>query len=144
MFFITGGLAMFVLAPIYKRAFAPLASYKDVRPLVVWAHIYKIMWRSISSKGYRDLYPQKLTDPPEFSNSPTMRIKESWQGASDNCDLCPLSCCAQINCPMLSKNGRCLSYGSLYFGYLFCGRYPSNQGQIDLYDCPKWEVGSNK
>jgi hypothetical protein len=42
---------------------------------------------------------------------------------------------------MLDKDGKkCLSYGSLYFGYLFCGRYPQNQGQIDLYQCPKWEV----
>jgi hypothetical protein len=141
LFFITCGLAMFVLAPLYKRAFAPRASYRDFRVFRVWAHIYKVMWRSISKKGYRDLYPSKLTDPPQYTNDyAVMRIRESWKGSKDNCDGCALSCCAQIECPMLDAGGRCLSYGSAYFGYLFCGRYPSNQGQVDLYNCPKWEV----
>ena len=143
LFFISGGLALFLLAPLYKQAFAPLASYSDLRPLslLIWAHVYRVMWRSISKKGYRDLYPSKLTDPPEFGNAKCMRIKPGWRGAKDNCDMCRSSCCAQIKCPMF-KNRRCLSYGSLYFGYLYCGRYPSNQGQVDLYNCPKWEVSS--
>jgi hypothetical protein len=142
LFFITGGLAMFVFAPIYKGAFAPRASYRDFQILRVWTHVYKVMCRSITNKGYRDLYPSKLTDLPEFHNDlAVMRIRESWQGAEDNCDVCKLSCCAQIKCPMLDTKGRCLSYMSIYFGYLFCGRYPSNQGQVDLYNCPKWEVG---
>jgi len=139
LFFISGGLSLFFLAPLYKGAFAPGASYRDFAPFKVWVHVYKIMWRSMSNKGYRDLYPSKLSDPPEFGNAKVMRVKDSWQGDKDNCDLCKSSCCAQINCPML-KSKRCLSYGSLYFGYLYCGRYPSNQGQVDLYDCPKWEV----
>ena len=145
LFFLTGGLAMLVLAPIYKGAFAPNATYQDFKFFRLWAHIYKIMWRSISNKhGYRDLYPSKLTDPPMLHNDQRiMRIKKSWNGAQDNCDICHKchkSCCAQITCPMLGANGRCLSYGSLYFGYFFCGRYPNNQGQVDLYQCPKWEV----
>ena len=145
LFFITGGLAMFVFAPLYKAAFAPGAPWRGLHAFRLWAHVYKIMWRSISRKGYRDLYPSKITDPPQFRNDPAvMRIRESWQGAKDNCDICPRSCCAQINCPMLDDGGRCLSYGSIYFGYYFCGRYPSNQGQVDLYDCPKWEVRPSK
>lgn len=141
IFFISGGLSLFIFAPLYKGAFAPSTSYKSFNPLVIWLHIYKIMWRSISNKSYRDLYPQRLTDEPQYSNACSMRIKESWQGSADNCDMCSSSCCAQIKCPMF-KGKRCLSYGSLYFGYLYCGRYPSNQGQIDLYDCPKWEVST--
>jgi hypothetical protein len=145
LFFITGGLAMFLLAPLYKKTFAPGAPWRAIRPLRVWAHVYKVMWRSISSKGYRDLYPSKLSGPPEFENDQSvMRIRESWRGAKDNCDVCQLSCCAQIKCPMLDAGGRCISYGSVYFGYYFCGRYPSNQGQVDLYDCPKWEVQPGK
>ena len=132
---------MFALAPLYKAAFAPLASWGDINAFCIWAHVYKVMWRSISNKAYRDLYPSKLTDPPMFRNdSSVMRIKESWQGEAENCDKCNLSCCAQINCPMTDGSGRCLSYGSIFFGYLFCGRHPNNQGQVDLYNCPKWEV----
>ena len=140
LFFATGGLSLLVLAPLYKGAFAPEASYSDFHFFRLWAHIYKVMWRSISNKGYRDLYPSRLTDPPMMQNDQRLlRIRESWRGAKDNCDVCENSCCAQINCPMM-VNKRCLCYGSLYFGYYFCGRYPNNQGQIDLYQCPKWEV----
>ena len=141
IFFMTGGLAMFILAPLYKLAFAPQARWRSINVLRVWVHVYKIMWRSLSSKGYRDLYPSNMDDPPVFNNDlNVMCIRENWQGADDNCDICENSCCAQISCPMLDSNGRCLSYGSIYFGYYFCGRYPSNQGQVDLYNCPKWEV----
>ena len=140
LFFLTGGLAMFVLAPLYKGAFVPRAPWRDVRVFHLWAHTYRVIWRTLSSKDYRDLFPSKLTDPPMFSNDPSaMRIKASWQGTADNCDGCQNSCCAQIKCPMLMANGRCLSYGSIYYGYFYCGRYPSSQGQIDLYQCPKWE-----
>ena len=117
-----------------------MASYKDLKPFLIWCHIYRVVWRSITNKNYEAMYPQKLTDPPKLSNDRNIvRIKESWQGSEDNCDLCKLSCCAQITCPMLD-NGRCLSYDSWYFGYLYCGRYPENQSQMDLYNCPKWEM----
>jgi hypothetical protein len=140
LFFITGGLAMILLAPLYKGAFAPRASYRDFNILQVWRHVYKVMWRSLTNKEYRDMYPSKLTDPPKLHNDRSVvRIKESWHGAEDNCDVCENSCCAQITCPMM-VNKRCLCYGSLYFGYLYCGRYPENQSQMDLYQCPKWEM----
>jgi len=142
IFFLTGGLALFVLAPLYKAAIAPNAAYRDFAPFKIWAHMYKIIWRSASQKNYRDLYPLKLYDPPQLYNDlAVMRIRDDWQGSRDNCDDCEdRRCCAQINCPMLDENRRCLSFGSLYYGYFFCGRYPSNRGQVDLYDCPKWEV----
>jgi len=133
---------MILFAPVYKMAFAPLAMYRDLNIPRVWAHVYKVMWRSISKKSYRDMYPAKMSDPPRYDNKHSLvRIKDSWQGDSNNCDLCQNSCCKQIKCPMLDKDGRCFSYGSLYFGYMLCGRYPENQRQMDLYQCPKWEVG---
>ena len=141
IFFITGGLSLFVLGPIYKAAIAPSAAYRDFAPLKIWAHMYKIIWRTVTRKEYRGLYPFKLTDPPQLYNDLTvMKVRGDWQGGQDNCDNCQNRCCAQIDCPMLGGDGRCLSFGSLYYGYFFCGRYPSNQGQVDLYDCPKWEV----
>lgn len=145
LYFITGGVSMFLLAPIYKRAFAPYASYRDLDILRIWVHVYKVMWRSLSDKAYRDMYPSKLTDPPKYNNDlASVRIKESWQGAKDNCDICELSCCEQLKCPLLDARKRCLCYGSIYFGYLLCGRYPENQSQMDLYNCPKWEVKPTK
>ena len=140
LFFLTGGLALLAFAPLYKAAFAPHADYRDLRFFLVWSHMYKVLWRSISNKSYRDLYPSRLTDPPMQGNDRgRMRIKRSWCGSSDNCDMCEHSCCEQITCPMM-VNKRCLCYGSIYFGYYFCGRYPNSQSQVDLYQCPKWEV----
>jgi len=141
LFIITFGLSMFVLAPLYKAAIAPNARWRDLNVLKIWPHVYRVIWRSVSNKAYRDMYPSKLTDPPKLHNNPSeVRIKDSWQGSKDNCDACKLTCCAQIYCPMIDHKGRCLCYGSWYFGYLYCGRHPENQAQMDLYNCPKWEM----
>ena len=145
LFFFTGGLSMFILAPLYKQAFAPYARYKDFKILKSWKHIYKVMFRSIFKKGYRDLYPVRLADPPMMSNDLyTVKINPHWIGDASNCDGCEFSCCKQIDCPFIDEKGRCLCYGSWYFGYYFCGRYPSNEGQIKLYNCPKWELKNEK
>ena len=141
MFFITGGLAMFIFAPLYKGAFAPRTPFKKLPILRIWVHVYKVMWRSLFDKGYRDMYSSKITDPPQL-NTPRnlVRVQATWLGAEDNCDACEKSCCAQLECPLFSKNGRCLGYDSLFFDYFYCGRYPENQSQIDYYKCPKWEL----
>ena len=140
LFVMTFGLSALVLAPLYKAAIAPRARWRDLNPLKIWPHVYRVIWRSVSNKAYRDMHPTRLTDPPKLHNNLNhVRIKKSWQGSRDNCDACELTCCAQIHCPMI-QGGRCLSYGSIYFSYLNCGQHPSNQAQIDLYNCPKWEV----
>ena len=141
LFFITGGLAMFVFAPLYKWAFAPRASLRDLPVLSMWAHVYKVIWRSISDKSYRDMYPSKITDPPKLhTDRGLVRVSAAWHGAEDNCDACLKTCCSVLKCPLFGKDGRCAGYDSLFFNYFFCGRYPENQAQIDYYDCPKWEV----
>jgi len=138
LFILTLGLSMFILAPVYKHAFAPKARYRDVRPLRVWVHVWRVVWRSLSQKSYRDMYPSKLTDPPQNHNDlNVVCISDTWQGAHDNCDVCESTCCDQLNCPLV-HNKRCICYGSWYWGYYYCGRYPSNQAQIDYYNCPKW------
>jgi hypothetical protein len=132
-------LALIVLLPVYKKTFAPRAAFKELSFFPVWAHIYKMIWRSLTDKTYRDMFSSKMTDPPIVkSDINKVRIKDSWQGSKDNCDGCENTCCAQINCPMLS-NGQCLAYGSLFFGYCYCGRHPENQSQMERYNCPKWE-----
>ncbi|MCL2618069.1 MAG: hypothetical protein FWD98_03335 [Defluviitaleaceae bacterium] len=140
LFFVSGGLSLVVLAPLYKGAFAPNASYSDFSFVRLWAHMYKVLWRSLSNRQYREMYPSRLSDPPIQNNDRSrMRIKTSWCGSNDNCDMCANPCCEQITCPLMVDK-RCLSYGSLYFGYYYCGRYPNSQSQVDLYKCPKWEV----
>ena len=141
LYIATFGLSMFLLAPLYKAAIAPNARWRDLNPIKIWPHVYRVIWRSLSNKAYRDMYPSRLWDPPKWRNDPAhVRVKASWEGSLDNCDACQWTCCDQIYCPMIDDKGRCLSYGSWYFGYLYCGRHPENQAQMDLYNCPKWEV----
>ena len=141
LFFITFGLSMLLFAPIYKAAFAPYASYRDFRFFRVWTYLYKIIWRSISDKSYRAVYHPKLTAPFRMHTDQSLvRVRDDWHGPEDNCDICDNSCCVRLNCPLLGENGRCLSYGSLFFSCFICGRYPENQDHIDFYQCPKWEV----
>ena len=143
LFFLTGGLAMFLLAPLYKGAFAPRAPLGKLSVFRLWSQLYKVMWRSISDKSYRSMYPSKITDPPKLhTDRGLVRIKASWAGGEGDCDICEASCCAQLGCPLLGSDGRCLGYDSLFFKYFFCGRYPENQSQIDYYDCPKWELNN--
>ena len=143
LFFLTFGLAGIVLFPLYWGAFAPRAKFKELRLLTIWAHMYKIMWRTLTNPGYRAMYSSsKLTDEPKiYTDRSRVRVKESWHGAEDNCDICNASCCYKLKCPLLDKKtNRCLGFGSIYWGYFYCGRYPENKSQIDYYDCPKWEV----
>jgi len=143
LFFITGGLAMFVFFPLYKGAFAPRAPYRELCVLSLWKHVYKIVWRNISDPKYRSMYPSKITDPPKLHTDRSfVRIKDSWQGGENDCDICQASCCVQLKCPLLGESGRCLGYDSLFFSYFYCGRYPENQSQIDYYNCPKWELNN--
>jgi len=141
LFIATGGVAMFALFPLYKAAFAPLASYSELPVFELWLHIYKVMWRSLTNQQYRDMYPGKITDPPKLNTDRSLvTIKKTWQGVSGNCDACEFTCCQKLNCPLFGKNGRCLGYDSIFFKYFYCGRYPENQAQIDYYDCPKWAM----
>ena len=142
LFFITGGLAMLVLAPLYKRAFAPGVPLRYLPPILsLWAHFYKVLWRSISNKSYRSMYSSKITDPPKLhTDRKLVRVQAAWPGDEGNCDACQNTCCGALKCPLFGKDGRCMGYNSLFFNYFYCGRYPENQAQIDYYNCPKWEL----
>jgi len=37
------------------------------------------------------------------------------------------------------KQNQCKSYGSFFWRYFNCGRYPENTKQIHYYECKKWE-----
>ena len=134
---------MFVLAPLYKGAFAPSAAYRDLSPFRLWARAYNVAWRTLTDKSYRAAFPGMLADPPKsHTDLSRVRVKESWHGAEKNCDVCKASCCIQVDCPLVGTDMRCMGYGSLFFAYFYCGRYPENQKQIDYYACPKWEARS--
>ena len=142
LFFLTGGLLPVILLPAYKHAFFPHARYRDIKFLALWPFAYKIIWRSFTDKTYRTAFTVKINTPPRIHTDTSLtRVKQNWNGGPDDCDQCKAACCSVLKCPLLDGNNRCLSYGSLFFGYLHCGRFPETQQQIDYYQCPKWEVG---
>jgi hypothetical protein len=66
-----------------------------------------------------------------------VQINPDWVH-EESCGDCG-KCCRKIRCAFLDREkGHCLSYNSFYWRYFNCGRYPSNQQEIDLYQCPKW------
>ena len=126
--------------PVYKQAFAPHARYRDLKLPAIWFYAYKIMWRYLIDTSYRDTFAVKMTSPPKMhTDTRLVRIKANWQDETDHCDQCKAACCTVLQCPLLNENNRCFSYGSLFFAYMHCGRFPENQKQIEYYQCPKWE-----
>ena len=141
LFFLTGGLLPLLLLPLYKHTFAPRTPYKDINLPAIWVYAYKIMWRYLTNDNYRTAFAVKMTSPPRVhTDTHFVRVKENWPGGQDDCDQCEAACCVVLQCPLLNENKRCLSFGSLFFSYFHCGRFPETQKQIDYYQCPKWEV----
>ncbi|MBN1105864.1 MAG: hypothetical protein JXL84_20815 [Deltaproteobacteria bacterium] len=79
-----------------------------------------------------------LTAPPMSApDLSAVKINPEWK-QGDSCGECG-KCCRKIKCPFQDKeNGHCMSYDTFYWRYFNCGRYPLNQREIDLYECPKW------
>jgi hypothetical protein len=144
LFLLSGGLFPLIFMPVYKRIFAPRLRYRDLKIFAYWLHAYRIMWRYLADKNYRTAFAVKMNCPPRtHTDTRLVRIKQSWTGRPDDCDQCEAACCALLRCPLLDEDNRCLGYGSLFFEYLHCGRFPETQRQIDYYQCPKWEAVEN-
>ena len=140
LFFITVGLLPLILMPVYRRAFAIQANYRDLKLRSILPYAYKIIWRHFTNKDYREAFNVvDFTSPPQIDTDTNLvTISETWPGGADNCDACEAACCRVLGCPLLDENNRCQGYGSMFFSYFQCGRFPQNQKQIDFYKCPKW------
>lgn len=140
---LTGGMAIYL--------FAPITSYYFFGDFLFWKHIkyfhllntqmYRIIYFWLSDPKYRSMYTQPLAAPPMKSPDRTkIKISRKWEYGENDCAGC-VKCCVKIKCPMLDSAGnKCLIYNSPYWNYFSCGRYPVSQGQIDYYDCDKWEM----
>ena len=139
----TLGLSLIVFAPAYtwfffrERKFLKYSRYWIPGCIQVIDHFTRIF----SNGRYRVMFRVKLTDP--IRSTPDLgilRLSKSWQGNLENCNGC-ISCCNQLGCIFLDREKKqCVIYGSFFWKYFNCGRYPSNQFQIDYYNCPKWEI----
>jgi hypothetical protein len=141
---ITAGVFCQLLAPLYSWYF-----FKDLNFTRYYRYLFPIIsvvfryhrdgLPSPGMPGFLNMFAVPLFAPPMLQpESPGLRVNPSWGENSGDCRGC-VQCCIRVRCPMLDqKAGRCLSYGSFFYRYFNCGRYPVNQFQIDHFQCPKW------
>jgi hypothetical protein len=140
---VTGGAAAYLLGPLYSWYF-----FNDPRffryhrfcfPIV--AAFGKLALEWARSPEYRKVVAGSLTAPPRMEPDLSLvRVRADWSEADGGCNGC-VQCCTRRSCPMLDiDQNLCLSYGSFFWRYFNCGRYPESAEQIRYYDCPKWEV----
>ncbi len=138
---LTAGVFCQILAPLYSWYF-----FNDLNFTRYYRYLFPVMGsffhyfhRGSKIPGFFKNFVIPLRAPPAMiPDGKDLRLNPSWTGGPEGCNGC-ISCCVQLKCPMLDrKSKKCMSFGSFYWRYFNCGRFPVNQFQIDLYQCPKW------
>jgi hypothetical protein len=140
----SGTVLGYLLGPLYTWYF--FNDFKFLRyrrlffPLTVCG--WRLLTEWIRNPAYRSMFTIPLTAPPMTGpDRSRVRIRASWPENDGACNGCT-RCCTLRSCPMLDvKRNRCISYGSFFWRYFNCGRYPENAEQISFYECRKWETG---
>ncbi len=139
---ITGGLSVFILYPVYVWYFSGDLRFsknnKFILPMI--SKTYRYMYDFITNPGYRKSFPIQFASLPRIApDRQKVRIRADWPVIDGSCNGCSY-CCKMRGCPFMDEHHRCAGYGSLYWRYFNCGRFPETQKQIDYYSCPKWEI----
>lgn len=140
---ISAGVFCQIMAPLYSWYFFKDLNftryYRFLYP--VMGMFYKYLMNRFRDPGYAKIFAISLGDAPRMDPDQTnLRLNPSWKGSRDSCDGC-INCCLKCQCVFLnSRTKRCMSYGSFFWRYFNCGRYPASQLQIDHYQCPKWII----
>jgi hypothetical protein len=126
---------------------APVATWYFFGDWRFWRHwrpalrLYGQGWRMISlmlrgESGFMLDVP--LAARPYSAPVPALvELNPNWEHRSA-CGPCR-RCCEKIRCPVLDPaSGFCRGYDAFYWRYFNCGRFPSQQREIDYYSCPKW------
>jgi hypothetical protein len=139
----SGGISAYLLGPLYSWYF-----FNDIRflrhhrmflPLLV--AFWKLVFEWFRRYEYRGMFAIPLTAPPMMGPDISLvRVRPTWPETDGACNGC-IECCIRRACPLLDpERKRCRSYGSFFWRYFNCGRYPESDDQILYYDCHKWEV----
>ena len=138
----TVGLGGFLTGPLMTWYF-----YGDWRFWRHWssakhlfAHAYRMLWWVLQGKNGGFMLNVPLNAPPSTSvDRNRVQLTDSWEFGG-SCGPCT-RCCSKIRCPILDPATQlCRGYNSFFWRYFNCGRYPSEQSEIDYYLCPKWEM----
>ncbi len=139
---LSGGLLVFPLSPIYSWYFFHDLHFWRYTHLVFPTVItgIRILIDTFRNPGYRDSFIVSLTAQPMLTpDASRMQVRDDWPINDGSCNSC-IHCCVQRQCTLIDmEKNRCLSYGSFFWRFFNCGRYPEYHQQIKFYDCPKWE-----
>ena len=144
---ITFSVSTYVLAPLHSWLL-----YGDVR---FWRHwrgfprltrqVRRLALKLASESEYRGMTAfmsaRDWLGPPMLGpDRSVVTVRPDWPHAEASCGTCG-RCCTEIACPSFDPDTKlCASYGSPFWRYFPCGRYPATQAQIDYYGCPKWAL----
>ena len=137
----TFGLAGFLSGPLMTLYF-----YGDWRFWRHWhsarnlfAHGYRMLWYVLQGKNGGFMLGVPLTAAPfSAANQELVELQATWEFGT-TCGPCT-RCCSKIHCPVLDEaRGLCRGYNSFFWRYFNCGRYPTEQREIDFYLCNKWQ-----
>ena len=96
----------------------------------------------VLTDSVRNLFHLPLTAPPMDSPDPRMvRLAKEWKYPTDTCGGCS-NCCNFITecCFYDSSQNQCLCYGTLFWRFFNCGRFPYSNEQLTYFDCQKFEL----
>lgn len=82
-----------------------------------------------------------LTSPPMSRPDPILfRIAKDWHLPADSCGDCNRCCTFITRCCFLDPSQhKCLCYGSLFWRFFNCGRFPSSKEMLLHCGCKKFE-----
>jgi hypothetical protein len=138
----TLGLGGFLTGPVMTWYF-----YRDWRFWRRWdsakrlyPHAFRMLWYLLQGRNGGFMLAVPLNAPPHSSvDRSRVEMQPTWEFGS-SCGPCT-RCCSKIHCPVLDQaTGLCGGYNSFFWRYFNCGRYPSEQREIDYYLCNKWQM----
>jgi len=133
----------FLTAPLMTwYFFGDWRFWRHLRPgLGLLPHGLKLMYAMlVTGRGF--MFEVPLTAPPQCAPDPRVARRRNDWPHGPSCGDCA-DCCKPLGhaCPLLSTdNGHCLGYGSFYWRYFNCGRFPSVDAELSFYGCRKWVV----
>lgn len=106
----------------------------------LWSHGCRMLFLILQRRNGGFALSVELTAPPALAANPALvQLSPCWE-FGPTCGPCT-RCCSKHRCPILNdRTGLCRGYGSFYWRYFNCGRFPTRQDEIDYYICPKWVI----
>lgn len=137
---------------VFLYIIAPYTSYFFFNDLRFWKYLrfyHRYYFHSVSyiyalfrreRRLIKTVLP--LMSPPMDHADPTLfRISKNWKLPADSCGDCNRCCTFVVKCCFLDEaQDKCPTYGSLFWRFFNCGRFPTSKALLDYCGCRKYEA----